>query len=73
MTADRIPKQEPAEKHVVALLKDNKEKYLFIFDDAGKAETLRTFGRFASNTELSFSWYDAAFLSRKVKEICSHG
>jgi hypothetical protein len=70
--AKRIPSPEPAEKHVVALLK-GEEKYLFIFDDAGKAETLRTLGRFAHNTELSFSWYDAAFVSKKIHEACSHG
>lgn len=68
MTTNRIPKPEPTEKNVMALVKGN-ERYLFVFDEAGKAETLRTFGRFASNTELSFSWYDAAFLSKKIREL----
>jgi hypothetical protein len=28
---------------------------------------LRTFGRYASDPELSFSWYDAAVLSQKLR------
>ena len=30
-------------------------------------KALRTLGRFASNPELSFTWYDAAVLSQKVR------
>ncbi len=44
------------------------ERYVFLFDDAHKAEVLRTLGRFASNPELSFTWYDAAVLSQKVRQ-----
>jgi hypothetical protein len=29
---------------------------------------LRTLGRFASNPELSFTWYDAAVLSQKIRQ-----
>jgi hypothetical protein len=29
---------------------------------------LRTLGRFASNPELSMTWYDAAVLSQKVRQ-----
>jgi len=30
-------------------------------------EACRSFGRFASDPELSFSWYDAALLSQRVR------
>lgn len=53
--------------NVLALVKGN-ERYVFLFDDTSRAETLRTLGRFASNPELSFSWYDAAVLSQKVRQ-----
>ncbi|MCH2113766.1 MAG: hypothetical protein MK171_02465 [Pirellulales bacterium] len=53
--------------NVLALVK-GKDRYIFLFDDAHRAETLRTLGRFASNAELSFSWYDAAVLSQKVRQ-----
>ena len=52
--------------NVLALIK-GEERYIFLYDDDNQAETLRTLGRFASDSELSFSWYDAAVLSQKVK------
>jgi hypothetical protein len=52
--------------YVVALAK-KEEQYLFTYDSETRPEILRTFGRFASNPELSFTWYDAAVLSQKVR------
>ena len=53
--------------NVVALVKGS-ERYIFLYDDASRAETLRTFGRFAANPELSFTWYDAAALSQRLRQ-----
>ncbi|MCA9269598.1 MAG: hypothetical protein KDA41_14050 [Planctomycetales bacterium] len=53
--------------NVLALVK-GEERYVFLYDDASRAETLRVLGRFASNPELSMSWYDAAVLSQKVRQ-----
>jgi hypothetical protein len=53
--------------NVLALVK-GQERYVFLYDDASRAETLRTLGRFASNPELSFTWYDAAVLSQKIRQ-----
>lgn len=53
--------------NVLALVK-GEERYIFLFDDAHRSEALRTLGRFASNPELSFSWYDAAVLSQRVRQ-----
>lgn len=52
--------------NVLALVK-GRERYIFLYEDAQKAEALRVLGRFASNPELSFTWYDAAVLSQKVR------
>lgn len=52
---------------VLALVKGN-ERYIFIYDDNHRAEILRVMGRFASNPELSFTWYDAACLSQRVRQ-----
>ena len=52
--------------NVLALVKGD-ERYIFLFDDNNRAETLRTLGRYASDPELSFSWYDAAVLSQKIR------
>ena len=54
--------------HVLAFVKGC-ERYVFLFDEDNRAEVLRTFGRFASNPELRFSWYDAAVLSHRVRGI----
>jgi hypothetical protein len=53
--------------NVLALVK-GKERYVFLFDDRNRSETLRVMGRYASNAELSFTWYDAAVLSQKVRK-----
>ena len=55
--------------NVLALVK-GAERYVFLYDDASRAETLRTLGRYASNPELSFTWYDAAVLSQKIRQDC---
>ena len=53
--------------NVLALVKGD-ERYVFLYDDSSRAETLRTLGRYASNSELSFTWYDAAVLSQKIRQ-----
>ena len=53
--------------NVLALVKGS-ERYVFLYDDSSRAETLKTLGRFASNSDLSFSWYDAAVLSQKIRQ-----
>ena len=58
-----------AEINVLALVK-GEERFLFMFDDDNRDETLRQLARFAANPELDFTWYDAAMLSRKIREAC---
>ena len=55
------------EINVLALVK-GEERYVFLFSDQRRAEALRTLGRYASNPELSFTWYDAAVLSQKIRQ-----
>ena len=54
--------------NVIALVKDA-ERYIFLYDDESAPTLLQTLGRFAGNNELSFSWYDAAVLSQKVRRL----
>ena len=56
--------------NVLALVKGG-ERYIFLYKDGRKAETLRTLGRFASNPDLNFSWYDAAVLSQKIRKTAA--
>lgn len=53
--------------NVLAFVK-GEERYVFLYDDENRAETLRMLGRYASNPELSFTWYDAAVLSQKIRK-----
>ena len=54
--------------NVLALVKDS-ERYVFLYDDESADTLLQTLGRYASDKELSFTWYDAAVLSQKVRKL----
>ncbi|MAQ91612.1 MAG: hypothetical protein CMM03_17285 [Rhodopirellula sp.] len=54
--------------NVLALVK-GEEKYIFLFNDENRKTTLRQLGRYASNPDLSFTWYDAAVMSQKVRKL----
>lgn len=58
--------------NVLALVK-GQERYIFLYDDTQRAEALRTLGRYASSPDLSFTWYDAAVLSRKIRQSAPAG
>jgi len=58
---------EERDVKVIALIK-GEEQYIFLYNENNRAETLRLLGRYASNPELSFSWYDAAVLSQKIRQ-----
>jgi hypothetical protein len=51
--------------NTLALVKGT-ERYVWLYHDEDRADVLRSLGRFASDPELSFTWYDAAVLSQKV-------
>ena len=55
--------------NILAIVRDDGERYVFLFDDANRQATLRKLGEYASNPELSFTWYDAAILSRKMRKM----
>lgn len=61
------PRTPPIDAEVLALAK-GAERYIFIFDATSRGDVLRTFGRFASNPELSFTWYDAAMCCQRVRK-----
>lgn len=54
--------------NVIALVKDS-ERYVFLFDDDSIAATLKQFGKFAADKALNFTWYDAAILSQKMRQL----
>ncbi len=58
------------EINVLALVK-GEERYVFLYDDNHRVETLRMLGRYAADPQLSFTWYDAAVMSKKIREIAN--
>jgi hypothetical protein len=54
--------------NVLAMIK-GEEKYVFLYNEESRIEMLRTLGRYAADPELSFSWYDAAIMSKKIREL----
>ena len=54
--------------NVLALVKDS-ERYIFLYDDDSSGAVLQSLGRYAADTDLSFTWYDAAVLSQKVRRL----
>ncbi len=52
--------------NVLALVKGT-ERYVFLYDDQSRTATLRVLGQYASNPDLSFTWYDAARLSQQMR------
>lgn len=54
--------------NILAIVK-GEEQYIFLFDDDHRADCLRTLGRFASDPDLSFGWYEAAVLSNRIRNI----
>ena len=54
--------------NVLALVKDS-ERYVFLYDEDSAASLLQTLGKYAADKDLSFTWYDAAVLSQKVRKL----
>ena len=44
------------------------ETYLFFYLAGQETEVLRSFGRHASDRDLSFTWYDAAVLGNEIRK-----
>lgn len=53
--------------NITGLVKGD-ERWLFIWTEDNRANVLRTLGRFASNPDLAFNWYDAALLSQRIRQ-----
>jgi hypothetical protein len=58
-------------RHVIhkdnfVVLRRSGESYLFFYDEEDAEAVIRTMARFAADPTLSFTWHDAAVLSRDV-------
>ena len=54
--------------NVLALVR-NGQRYIFLYDDNSVQQVLDQLAEFAGDTELDFTWYDAATLSQRVRDL----
>lgn len=59
----------PRELFVLALVKDEKERYIFFYDDESSDVLINVLGQFAMDRELSFTRDDALNLRRRVSRL----
>jgi hypothetical protein len=57
----------PEPLNILRLIKDG-HTYIFRYTDANRDETLRQIALFAAHEELNLNWYDAAKLSKKIRQ-----
>ena len=53
------------ELNVLALIK-GEERYVFVYDDQCQAELIDKFRQWASDPDISFTWFDAAVMSHQL-------
>ena len=56
------------EVNVLALVKSG-ERFVFLYDSESVDTLLEQLGQHAADPELSFTWYDAAVLSQRVRSL----
>lgn len=56
--------------NVLALVRDG-QRYVFLYDDNSTETVLSKLSEFAADSDLDFTWYDAAMLSQRVRHLQS--
>lgn len=54
--------------NVLALVRDG-QRYVFLYDDNSVETVLEKLAECAADPELDFTWYDAATLSQRVRDL----
>ena len=54
--------------NVLALVRDE-HRFVFLYDDDSIETMLATLCQYANDPELEFTWYDAAMLAQRVRQM----
>lgn len=54
--------------NVLALVRDD-HRFVFLYDDNSIETVLTTLSEYANDPELEFTWYDAAMLAQRVRQM----
>lgn len=65
---NRFQPEDSDDVNVLVLVKGD-ERYVWLFRDESRPEALRSLGRYASNPDLSLTWYDAEQMSQKIRAV----
>lgn len=63
----------PQSINVLALVKNDGERYVFLYDDKSAPEMIKQLMKQSEDPELSLTPYDAAVLSQKVRKLLGQG
>lgn len=54
--------------NVLALVRDG-HRYVFLYDDDSVDTVLASLSEYANDPDLDFTWYDAAVLAQRVRQL----
>lgn len=55
--------------NILAVVKNDGERYIFVYDNDSREKLLQLFASYADNPDLSFSWNDASVLTQKASDL----
>lgn len=58
-------------RNFIVYKKESGQTFVFDFDDSPVGPLLRQIGRYASDPEIDFTWYDAGAVCQKIRTIFS--
>ena len=54
--------------NVLAMVRDE-HRFVFLYDDKSVETVLATLSQYAMDSELAFTWHDAALMAQRVKRL----
>lgn len=69
MSAHQSQSSSNDDRYFIGLLRDNGEKYLYIFNDESMPKACQAITSDAMDPELSLSWFEASCLMRQIRKI----
>ena len=64
---NRIVHHTASDLTIIVLARGD-ERYILMYREANRGDAMRQAGRWASNQDLSFTWWDCARMSKEITE-----
>ena len=69
MSANRSQSSSNDNRYFIGLLKNDGERYLYIFNNESMSETCKAITSDAMDPDLSLSWFEASCLMRQIRNL----